>query len=360
MDKIKEAIRENLPEIIAEESIITTDGKRLVKVPIRSLEEYRFRFDPEQGRRVGQGDGDTRPGDVIARRPAAGQGPGQGPGAGDDPGVDYYEAEITVDDLAELIFADLGLPNLRPKAEQELPTEAHRYTDIRKKGPFGNLDKRRSIMESMKRTAREEGEAEFKGLIPDDLRFRVWEQEMRRQSSAVVIAMRDASGSMGEFKKYLTRSLFFWMVKFLRTKYQDVEIVFIVHHSEAQEVDEEAFFHLGESGGTRVSSAYELCWNIIQERYHPERWNIYPFHFSDGDNWSDNDNRRCVELVQQTLAAANLFGYGEIREPGYTSSLMGAFEKIDDPRFVAVLIHDKTDLYPALQRFFRPSGVAMP
>lgn len=272
-----------LPEIIAEESIITSDGKRLVKVPIRTLEEYRFRFDPYDGEKVGQGDGNTKEGDVIGRRPGGRSGSGSGQ-AGGQPGVDYYEAEITVDELAELIFEDLGLPHLRPKAEQELPTEAVRFTDIRKKGPLANLDKRRSILESIRRRAREEGEAEYEGLTEDDLRFRVWEQEWRRQTSAVVIAMRDASGSMGEYKKYLTRSMCFWMLRFLRTKYQNVEIVFLVHHMEAQEVDEEAFFHLGESGGTKVSSAYELCQQVIEERYPPERWNIYPFHFSDGES----------------------------------------------------------------------------
>ncbi len=208
MEKIKEAIRENLPEIIAEETIITSDGKRLIKVPIRSLEEYRFRFDPYQGEKVGQGDGDTAEGDVIGRRPS--QERGQGRQAGNDSGEEYYEAEISLDELAELIFEDLGLPNLRPKSEQEVPSETDQLTEIRKKGPLGNLDKRRSIIESIKRLARQDGDACFRGLKPDDLRFRVQEQEWRRHSAAVVIAMRDASGSMGEFKKYLTRSLFFW------------------------------------------------------------------------------------------------------------------------------------------------------
>ncbi len=232
-EKVKEAIKQNLPEIIAEESIITSDGKKLIKVPIRTLEEYRFRFDPYQGDKVGQGNGDSKVGDVIARGPGNGQGGqgGRGDQAGDAPGVDYYEAEVSVDDLAELIFEDLGLPNLRPKATQEVPTEEVRFTEVRKKGPMSNLDKRRTIMENLKRNARQ-GRPVFGGLSDDDLRFKVWEQQTRPSSAAVVIAMRDASGSMGEFKKYITRSLFFWMVRFLRTKYQDVEIVFITHHSE--------------------------------------------------------------------------------------------------------------------------------
>ncbi|HEY3364058.1 MAG TPA: DUF444 family protein [Symbiobacteriaceae bacterium] len=208
-EKIKEAIKENLPEIIAEESIITSDGKKLVKVPIRSLEEYRFRFDPYQGEKIGQGDGDSQVGDILGRGP--GKEGDQGKKAGDGPGSDFFEAEVTVDDLAELIFADLGLPDLRPKATQEIPTEAIKFTEVRKKGPMSNLDKRRTIMENLKRNARQ-GLPEFANLNNDDLRFKVWEQDYRPTSSAVVVAMRDASGSMGEFKKYITRSLFFWMM----------------------------------------------------------------------------------------------------------------------------------------------------
>jgi len=355
-EKVKEAIRQNLPDIIADESIITSDGKTIIKVPIRTLEEYRFRFDPYQGERVGQGEGDSQVGDVLGPGPNAEK--GQGRKAGDQPGTDFYEAEVTVDDLAELIFADLGLPDLRPKATQEIPTESVKFTDVRRRGPMSNLDKKRTIRENLKRNARL-GIPGFGNINNDDLRFKVWEQETRPSSSAVVLAMRDASGSMGEFKKYITRSLFFWMVRFLRTKYQDVQIVFITHHSEAQEVDEETFFHLGESGGTKVSSAYQLCWDIINERYAPDRWNIYPFHFSDGDNWSDSDNKQCLEIVAKMLEVVNLFGYGEIREGGYTSSLMGSFGAIQDPKFVIVTVTEKKDVYPALRKWFSRGGMVI-
>lgn len=192
-----------------EESIITSDGKRLIKVPIRTLEEYRFRFDANQGKRVGQGDGDSQVGDVVARgKPGGGPGAGQQPGS--EPGIDYYEAEVTVDELAELIFQDLGLPDLKPKSTQEIPTESVKFTEVRKKGPMSNLDRKRTIMENLKRNARL-GIPSFGNISNDDLRFKVWEQELRPSSSAVVLAMRDASGSMGEFKKYITRSLFFWI-----------------------------------------------------------------------------------------------------------------------------------------------------
>ena len=351
--KIKEVIKQNLSEIISEEAIITSDGKKTIKVPVRSLEEYKFRFDPYKKERVGQGDGDSKVGDVLGRIPT--DGPGKGRQAGDRPGTDYFEAEMTIDELAELIFEDLGLPNLRPKASQEVLSNAVKFTEIRKKGLMRNLDKRRTIMENIRRNARE-GDPVFKDLTNDDLRFKTWVPDLKRESNAVVLAMRDVSGSMGEFKKYITRSLFFWMVRFLRTKYNQVEIVFITHHTEAKEVDEETFFRLGESGGTKVSSAYQLALDIIGQRYDPASWNIYPFHFSDGDNWGEADNRRCLDLVEQILNVSNMFGYGEIREGGYTSTLMSAFSGINDPKFVIAVVTEKKDVYPALLKFFSRGG----
>lgn len=352
-EKIREAIKRNLGEIISEEAIITSDGKKVVKVPIRSLEEYHFRYDPHGRGGFGQGDGDSAVGDVLGRLPSRGQ--GKGSAAGDQPGVDYFEAEVTIDELASLIFEDLGLPNLQQKSAQTMPSDYVQFNEVRKKGIMSNLDKRRTILENIRRNARA-GMPAYGHLQNDDLRFRTWEHRERRENNAVIIAMRDVSGSMGEFKKYIARSLFFWMLRFLRTRYTDVEIAFIAHHTEAKEVDEEAFFKLGESGGTKVSSAYQLCYDLIRDRYDPAAWNIYAFHFSDGDNWGEADNRRCLELLEKLLAACNLFGYGEIRETGYTSTLMTAFSQIDHPRFVSAVITEKQDVYPALKKFFSPGG----
>jgi sporulation protein YhbH len=349
-EKIREAIKKNLADIVSEESIILSDGKKVIKVPIRSLEEYRFRYDPGRQPQAGQGDGNSKVGDVVAHEPRPGK--GKKGDAGRDPGYDYYEADITLDELAAMIFEDLGLPNLEEKRQAELESEAVRFTDVRKKGVLANLDKKRTILENIKRNAAK-GDPTFKDLKNEDLRFKVWEPTIKYQSNAVVIAMMDVSGSMGEFEKYIARSFYFWMVRFLRTKYNNVKIVFISHHTEAKEVTEEEFFHRGESGGTQVSSAYELALEIIKERFNPQDWNIYPFHFSDGDNlpW---DNERCVQLVHKLLEQCNIFGYGEIREGHYRSpsTLMSAFSKITDKKFIAVTISDKKEVYPALRKFF--------
>lgn len=359
-ERIKEAIKQNLPNIVSEENIILSDGKRVIKVPIRSLEEYRFRYDENSGQHAGSGDGDSQVGDVLGRTGGQkGKGPGRGKGeAGEEPGVDYYEAEVSVDEIAALIFEDLGLPNLQEKRLQEIESETVRFTDVRKKGVMGNLDKRRTALENIKRNA-SKGDARVGNFKSDDLRFKTWEQRIEYQSNAVVISMMDVSGSMGEFEKYIARSFYFWMVRFLRTKYSNVQIVFISHHTEAREVTEEEFFHKGESGGTQVSSAYGLALDIIRQRFQPEDWNIYPFHFSDGDNlpW---DNDLCVKLVKEMMAQSNLFGYGEIREGyrGSASTLMSAFKKLEDPKFVSTTINDKSAVYPALKRFFSKSPVA--
>ncbi|MBK9314077.1 MAG: sporulation protein YhbH [Acidobacteria bacterium] len=362
-DRIKEAIRRNLGSIVSNESIILSDGRRTVRVPMRALDEYKFRFDYRKRKQVGQGDGDSQVGDVIGREDQPGQGPGAGD-AGNNPGQDFYEAEVNIDEIAKLIFEDLHLPFLEEKARHAVQSKSTKFTEIRRVGALSNLDKRRTILENIRRQAREKGHAKLGPITKEDLRFKSWEEDVRYESNAVVLAMMDVSGSMGEFKKYIARSFFFWMVRFLRTKYDHVEIVFISHHTDAKEVTEEQFFTQGESGGTVVSSAYKLALDIIAERYPPRDWNVYPFHFSDGDNYySDNDD--AVRLADKLIETCNLFGYGEIGEEGMSSyrrssgALLSIFSDRlkNQERFIGVRIDDKEDVYPALKQFFGRRGV---
>jgi uncharacterized sporulation protein YeaH/YhbH (DUF444 family) len=791
-ERVKDAIKKNLGSIVSNESIILSNGKKTVKVPMRSLDEYKFRFDYRKRKQVGQGDGKTKVGDVIGRENQQGQGAGQ---AGDSPGRDFYEAEVDIDEIAALIFEDLHLPYLEEKAKQAVKSKTTRFTEIRRVGALSNLDKRRTILENIRRTAREEGEAKLGRIKKEDLRFKSWEEEIKYESNAVVLALMDTSGcftaghliemadgsykdiseiqtgdrvacvdlrshekttstvtttftkqahrtltieaedavlratpehvffvydepgnriiekradqlgegdklvlvnswgrlpaqnsdqpmtltpeqayllgvtlgdghlrmpskpgtygtylaitdenldrlrsyqelfqsafakqgiiklkhdaharqrlhvnstalvrdlamrypmltersreryidrslyqeppairaaflrglfdaegslahhsialrlssytlikqvkhllsywgirarviqfaqdskrlngrpikagihyslsinskdavrfqeaigfgcrekasklaelvarqragidamrskfmmpfdwrarfdhlyrvtrtssyyrpdthalsasqlriiasdpeasggdihtieevldnqllvsrvksisladepiqvydfevadhhnyivdgilshnSMGEFKKYIARSFYFWMVRFLRTKYDNVKIVFISHHTEAKEVTEEQFFTQGESGGTVVSSAYKLALEIIAERFPPRDWNVYPFHFSDGDNYY-SDNEEAVKLADKLIETCNLFGYGEIGEEGAASyrrssgALLSIFNDRlkNKERFVGVRIDDKEDVYPALKQFFGKRGV---
>ncbi len=348
-EKVREAIKKNLADIVSEESIIMHDGRKIIKVPIRSLHEYHFRFDYGKQKHGGMGDGKSKRGDIIYSEPQFGQ--GKGKGAGEEPGVDYYEADITVDELAEMIFEDLGLPNLERKKKPEMASDSLEFKEVRKKGISSNIDRKRTIMEAIRRTALKGTPEEFL-ITPEDLRFKTWEITYKYESNAVVLAMMDTSGSMGPFEKYIARSFFFWMVRFLRTKYNNVQIVFLAHHTEAKETTEEEFFTKGASGGTRCSSVYKLALEVIEKRYSPQDYNIYAFHFSDGDNLA-SDNENCVKLMKELLTFCNMVGYGEIEGPYYyTSTLRTAFKRIQNPKFTAVTIRDKSGVYPALKKFF--------
>jgi len=356
-EKVLEAIRHNLADLVAEESIILAGGETVIKVPIRSLEEYRFRYDWEGRNHVGQGDGKSRVGQSLGPvRPASG--PATGQRAGDQPGVDYYEADITVDELAELVFADLGLPHLDQKPTPELQQEAFAFRDVRRHGITGNLDRRRTLLAALKRAQQARGDpAAPVAITREDLRFKTWEEEWQEQASAVVLAMMDTSASMGTFEKYVARSFFFWMVRFLRTRYARVHIRFLAHDTRAREVTEQEFFSKGESGGTRCSSVYELALAILRADYPPDQYNVYAFHFSDGDNLPA-DNGRCLELVHALLDYPAAVGYGEIAARGspHGARLGSVYEQLDHPRFTAVTIREKQDVYPALQAFFGPAA----
>lgn len=354
-EKVKEAIKQNLPDLVSEESIIMSDGRDVVKIPIRSLDEYRFRYNYNKNKQVGQGNGDSKVGDVIARDGDPAQGAGKGQGAGDQPGQDYYEAEISVEELQEMLFAEMELPNLQQKEQHQITVSDIQFNDIRKKGLMGNIDKKRTILEALKRSAMK-GKAQLSGITNDDLRFKTWDEVHKPHSNALVIAMMDTSGSMGIFEKYIARSFFFWMTRFLRTKYEKVEIVFIAHHTEAKEVTEEHFFSKGESGGTICSSAYRKALEIIDTRYPPSQYNIYPFHFSDGDNLT-SDNERCVKLVHELMKRSNMFGYGEVNQYNRHSTLMSAYKHINDQKFKHCVIREKGEVYKALTSFFKKQEV---
>jgi sporulation protein YhbH len=350
-EKVKEAIRQNLPDLVSDESIIMSNGRDIIKIPIRSLDEYKFRYNYNKSKQVGQGDGDSQVGDIVAREPgSSAQGPGKGQGAGDQAGEDYYEAEVSVEELEKMLFNELELPNLEKKEKDQLETIDIVFNDIRKKGLMGNIDKKRTILEAIRRNARA-GKPPLHTISNDDLRFKTWEEKIFHQSNAVVIAMMDTSGSMGVFEKFIARSFFFWMTRFLRTKYEKVEIVFIAHHTEAKEVTEEEFFTKGESGGTICSSAYRKALEIIDARYPPAKYNIYPFHFSDGDNLT-SDNDRCLKLVNELTERCNMFGYGEVNQYNRNSTLMAVYRHIKNPKFAYYVIREKGEVYKALKTFF--------
>lgn len=355
MEKVREAIKNNLPDLISEESIIMSNGREVLKIPIRSLDEYKIRYNNDKSKHVGQGKGDSKVGDVVARDGSQGkqgqQGQGTGKKAGDAPGEDYYEAEVSLEEVENLLFTEMELPNLQQKEKADISMEKIEFNDIRKKGLMGNIDKKRTILSAIRRNAMK-GRAAIAPIHNDDLRFKTWDEEEKPESRAVVLAMMDTSGSMGQFEKYCARSFFFWMTRFLRSKYETVEIEFIAHHTEAKVVTEEEFFTKGESGGTMCSSAYAKALELIEKKYSPNRYNIYPVHFSDGENLS-SDNEKCLQYVQELMKVSNMFGYGEVNPHGRYSTMMSNYRKIDNPHFRHYILKQKSDVYKALKAFFK-------
>ena len=188
----------------------------------------------------------------------------------------------------------------------------------------------------------------------EDKRFLSWKTKPTPECNALIVYMMDVSGSMGDEQKEIVRIETFWIDTWLRSQYKGLVTRYIVHDAAAKEVNEEQFYHLRESGGTMISSAYSYFNKMIDEEYDLEQWNIYGFHFSDGDNWGEVDNQRCLDLVKALLDRSNAFGYGEIQEGGRRSpsTLMSAFGQIRDPHFIGVTITRKEDVYPALKQFF--------
>jgi sporulation protein YhbH len=367
--KVRESIRDNIADIIAEESIIGKDRDRIIKVPIRGIREYRFVYgDNAPG--VGQGDGESETGQVVGKaKEKAGDGK-----AGDQAGSDYYETDVTLEELIEIMFEDLELPDLERKALRQI--DAMRFAKrkgYRSVGIRIRLDKKRTVKERVRRKMAvehrrqlEQAAAAPPGESPmappeerrfpfhdDDLVYRHMITDVKKESNAVVLCLMDTSGSMDTMKKYLARSFFFLLYQFICTKYQNVEIVFIAHHTEAREVTEDEFFHKGESGGTFISSAYAKALEIIQQRYHPSVWNIYAFHCSDGDNF-DSDNPPALRTAKELADVCNLFGYGEIKPLGsryYESSMLNIFRRLDADNFQTVLIERKEDIWPSFKAF---------
>lgn len=351
-EKVKEVIKENLGEIISQHDIITAEDDKIIKIPIRGLELPHIRYDPHGKPGIGQGTGGSQPGDVIGRSGQPGQGAGKQ--AGTEPGVDFYEAEFTIEELAQLVFEDLHLPNLQEKGTRQILADQVRFDTISRRGSAANLDRKRTLIAAWKRNAMR-GTPSWQ-ISEEDKRFKSWEIVPEPQRNAVIIAMRDVSGSMGEFEAYICRSFYYWMLRFLRTKYTATEIVFITCHTEAKEVDEPSFFAAGDSGGTRLSAAYKLALEILERRFNPREWNIYPFMFSDGYNWGDHE---VVEYMRKLVEYSNLIGYGEIANDlwGQSTGLAPLGQSLseafgNDPRVVIVKIASKEDVWPALKRFF--------
>jgi hypothetical protein len=306
---VRGKIKENLRKYVSNGELISKQGERFVSIPLPEIQLPRFRYGYDPAGGVGQGEGE--PGTPIS------VGPAHGTGAGGEPGEHILEVEVTLEELAGILGEELELPRIQPRGRRLIQSATDRYTGIYRTGPESLRHFKRTYKQALRRQIASGWYNPERPVVipyPEDRRYRSWKPKSIPESNAVIVYMMDVSGSMGSEQKEIVRIESFWIDTWLRSQYREIETRFIIHDAAAREVDRETFFHVRESGGTRISSAYTLAKEIIAKDYNVSLWNIYPFHFSDGDNWGGEDTALCMKLLKDDLLpAANVFCYGQVK-----------------------------------------------
>jgi sporulation protein YhbH len=346
---VRGKIKKELRKYMTQGELIGKKGKDLVSIPLPSIDIPHFRFGKNQGG-VGSGEGEV--GDPVGGQPQEGDGRGE---AGDSPGEHILEVDLTLEELAKILGEELELPNIKPKGKRTIMAEKERYSSIRRQGPESLRHFKRTFVRALRRQiAMGMYDPDNPRIIPikADKVYKSWQITHVPESNAVIFYMMDVSGSMGDEQKELVRTTAFWIDTWLRSQYRTIESRYITHDAAAREVDQETFYKTRESGGTAISSAYRLCSDLLDQNYSQEDWNIYCFHFSDGDNLL-SDNELCFDILKkELLSKTNLFCYGQVR------SLYGSGEfkrKLDDAmeseNLITVDIKNKEEIYDAIKIF---------
>ena len=357
---VNDAIKKNGKDLITEYNIITSDGDKKIKVPIRFLDRYKFKYGKRKDNSgIGQGL-DVNPGEKYRIRKGKKK-PGSGK-ASNEEGPVTYDAEVTVDELVDILLDELKLPWMEPNKSTAIEVETEELASVEKKGILPNLDLKKTLFQNLKRNAAK-GKAKIGGINEDDLRYRNWETEKEYHSNAAIYLMMDRSGSMSREKTYIAKSFYFWMVQFLKRRYKNVSLVFVAHDTKAHLVTEKEFFSVSSGGGTVCSSAFKTAYEHIQENHPPSTWNNYVFEFSDGDNWTE-DNYLCLDYVNKLLPLVRAIGYGEIVLETEPSPWMSEADRLSSilednikrTRFVSIKIGSRDQVFDALKMFFNVDG----
>jgi uncharacterized sporulation protein YeaH/YhbH (DUF444 family) len=349
---VRGRIREDLRKFLSKDELIAREGQRYVSVPIQDIDIPTFRYGDNSGG-VGMGEGEE------------GQGVGKGDNTGgEEEGQHLLEVDVSLEELADILGEELQLPRIKPRGAKRMTTIKDKYSGIRPVGPASLRHFRRTYREALKRQiALGSYDPENPVVVPirRDLRFRSWNEVKKPQSNAVILYMMDVSGSMGDEQKELVRLEAFWIDTWLRRNYEGIESRYIVHDVRAGEVDKRTFYSIREDGGTRISSAYDFARHLLNEHYDPNAWNIYLFHFSDGDNSSESDNRHCVKLLdEELLPRVNMFGYCQVTSAYGSGSFLNVLREAfpdgspdeDGPRIITSKVDARDDIYDSLKTFF--------
>jgi uncharacterized sporulation protein YeaH/YhbH (DUF444 family) len=404
-EEVKRAIRQQ----VKSDRIVDVDAAHGVPMPKRGADEPSFRPSIHSGDRqyVLPGNEILSPGDRLPK-PEAGAGSGGrgGPGVGQGGSDDDFIFVLSRDEVLDLFFEDLELPDMVKLNLKETVTYKPHRVGFTTAGTPTNINVGRTMRNSFGRRValRRPSDKEFRAIAdeiaelekeekpsqtqrrrllalreelevlerrrrriayvdPVDVRFNRFERQPLPNASAVMFCLMDVSASMGEREKDLAKRFFVLLHLFLKRRYERIDIVFIRHTDEAREVDEETFFFSKQSGGTVVSTALEEMLRIIADRYPSNVWNIYAAQASDGDN-ANGDSDRCAQLLrEQLMRLCQYYAYVEIideRESeifGATdngTSLWRAYRTVDGamPNFQMTRISKPADIYPVFRKLF--------
>jgi len=349
---VRGKIKDSLKKFISSGDLIGRQGNKQVTIPIPRIDIPRFTFGDNQKQGIGQGKGE-----VGEDGNQGGEQPGEGE-AGDQEGQHQLEVEVSLEELAKILSEELQLPNIENKGRENLQDKEYKYSGVLKQGPESLHHFRRTYKEALKRSiAMGDYDPKNPVIVPikEDKRYRSYTVVNKPIANAVIIYMMDVSGSMGDEQKEIVRLTSFWLDTWLSTQYKGIERRYIIHDATAKVVDQDTFYRTKESGGTLISSAYRTAIKLIEEEFESSEWNIYLFHFSDGDNWSGNDTSECMKLLeQQILPIANLFCYGQV-ESRYGSGqflrdLVKQFGETNQ-KVTLAQIRDRDAIMDALKKF---------
>ncbi|TMH27911.1 MAG: DUF444 family protein [Betaproteobacteria bacterium] len=300
-EKVREAVKETLPELLASSDLMTRPGNRTVAVPVKFLEHARLRLADAQVQQ-GAGQGKGEPGDILQPGREEGGEAGQAGGTGD--GEIRFVVELKVDEIVDWLWEELKLPELKPKRSASMDQAEYVREGWDKRGARSRLDRRRTMKEAVKRhaiqgnapgSADSTADEEPISLVNEDLRFRQLVRRPSPATSAAVIFALDVSGSMDEAQRRLAKHFFFFALQGIRRQYAKVETVFLAHAAQAWEFDESQFFQASSSGGTVTSTVARLA--------------LF-FYASDGENAAE-DRDEARNSLTEIARLVNYTGYCE-------------------------------------------------
>ncbi|KAA9001796.1 YeaH/YhbH family protein [Affinibrenneria salicis] len=398
--RYKSQIKQSIAGAINKRSVTDIESGESVSIPNADINEPMF----HQGRgglrhRVHPGNDHFVQNDRIERpQGGGGNGAGEGQAGNDGEGQDEFVFQISKDEYLDLLFEDLALPNLKKTQHQQMNEYKTHRAGYTANGVPANISVVRSLQNSLaRRMAMTAGKRRELHELEDDLallentepaqlleeerlrheiellrqkiasvpfidtfdlRFRNYERRPEPSSQAVMFCLMDVSGSMDQATKDMAKRFYILLYLFLSRTYKNVEVVYIRHHTQAKEVDEQEFFYSQETGGTIVSSALKLMEEVIKERYDPSLWNIYAAQASDGDNWAD-DSPLCHQLLaERLLPLVRYYSYIEITRRTH-QTLWREYESLRDQyeNFAMQHIRDENDIYPVFRELFRRQTV---